>query len=138
VGIEEINNLPPVSGIYFAISEENILYVGKSACIQRRWLTHHRTKQLKSYKNVRVAWFECITTNEDELTELENLCIEHFKPSLNREDIPQEFSNGQTTMKVWKQTQEKVKLIAALAKVTMFEALDMLANETLEELQNKQ
>lgn len=42
-----------------------------------------------------------------------------------------------TSLKVWKQTQEKIKLIAALSKKTMFQVLDEMADEQLAQLQRK-
>ena len=43
-----------------------------------------------------------------------------------------------TSLKVWKQTQEKIKLIAAIERKTMFVALDEMADEKLKQLQGKE
>jgi len=40
-----------------------------------------------------------------------------------------------TSLKVWKRTQEAIKLIAALERKTMFEVLDEMAKEKLKQLQ---
>lgn len=42
-----------------------------------------------------------------------------------------------TSLKVWKQTQEKIKLIAAIERKTMFEVLDEIADEKLEQLRKE-
>lgn len=42
-----------------------------------------------------------------------------------------------TSLKVWKQTQEKIKIIAALSKKTMFQVLDEMTDEKLAQLQGK-
>jgi hypothetical protein len=43
-----------------------------------------------------------------------------------------------TSLKAWKQTQEKIKLIAALSKKSMLQILDEMATEKLKQLQRKQ
>jgi hypothetical protein len=84
VSFDERDELPEVSGIYFAISQaKTILYIGKASSIRKRWTSHHRFEELKPYKEVRIAWFTYITQDDEQLTELEKDCICHFKPSLN-------------------------------------------------------
>jgi hypothetical protein len=92
VPIDKRSGLPETSGIYFALSEaEDILYIGKATSIRRRWEMHHRTKQLKTYGSVRIAWFDYASASDDELTAIEKACIEYFEPFLNQTAIPDMF-----------------------------------------------
>lgn len=84
VPVEGRENLPEVSGIYFAISQTGeILYIGKASCIRRRWEAHHRFEEIRPYKNARIAWFTYLAQTDEELATLEKECILHFMPVLN-------------------------------------------------------
>lgn len=43
----------------------------------------------------------------------------------------------QTTIRIWKETRRKLRLLAALLDVSMVEALDELLTEKLAEIQSK-
>jgi len=89
--LERKGELPDMSGIYFAIVDSEILYIGKSTDLQQRWQAHHRLKQLKSYGNVILAWCLLADLEEYDLDQLEAACIEYFKPLLNGMAMPPEF-----------------------------------------------
>ena len=73
--------LPELSAVYFCIdSSGNVLYIGKSKNLNRRWLWHHRRTQLKDIDGVCLAWME---TPSELLLEVESALITWFKPSLN-------------------------------------------------------
>jgi len=58
--------------------------------------------------------------------------------SIERSDIILHMDNKKiTSLKVWKQTQEKIKLIAAIERKTMFEVLDKMADERLKQLEKE-
>lgn len=138
VTLGQRDQLPSVSGIYFAILDAEILYIGRSINIQQRWRWegHHRANQLQSLGNVIIAWFPFTCLDEKELGELEEECIEHFKPTLNGIKIPDEFEDY-ITMRVWKQTRKKLRLISALTEESIVETLDRLASEELQRIEAK-
>ncbi|MEH2177212.1 GIY-YIG nuclease family protein [Nostoc sp.] len=50
--LEKKADLPDCPTIYFAISgSEEILYIGRTADLARRWISHHRFKQLIARKS---------------------------------------------------------------------------------------
>lgn len=82
VDFEDRNQLPEVSGIYFAIdSNDNIQYIGRSININQRWKSHHRTQQLSSFNGVRIAYLEVSDTSL--LDDIEQALINYFDPYLN-------------------------------------------------------
>lgn len=109
VPIEELNNLPETSGIYFVLAEGQVLYIGQSTGIRQRWQAHHKTQELGSYSQVRIAWLEA---EYGELTEIEKAYIEQFKPSLNFMSVPR------------KRTQKTIYLPPALAKRLNFASVE--------------
>lgn len=68
--------------IYIAFSAEgNVLYVGRSNDIRKRWQSHTRLKHLKQIQDVRIAWLE--VSDAYLLRILETALIEYFKPEFN-------------------------------------------------------
>jgi DNA-binding XRE family transcriptional regulator len=68
--------------IYMALSAEGeILYVGRSNDIRKRWKSHDRFKHLKQIQGVRIAWIE--VSDPYLLRTLETALIEYFKPEFN-------------------------------------------------------
>lgn len=80
--LTERSRLPSCAAIYFALSNEEIFYIGRTTNLRQRWTVHHLLKQLLSKKLVRVAWLECSDTNL--LPEIEAALIDYFKPLLNK------------------------------------------------------
>lgn len=117
VEIEKIENLPKVEGVYFAIAEEKILYIGKSVNLHQRWQTHHRTVQIESYDGARIAWLSLEDSKEQNLDRLELECIWHFRPILNETVMPNEFATdranrGTTSIHIPAQMKGELKSLA--------------------------
>lgn len=76
-------NLPlRCQGIYIALSAKGeVLYVGRSKDIQKRWRSHSRFKHLKQIQGSRLAWLE--VSDPYLLRILEPALIEYFKPEFN-------------------------------------------------------
>lgn len=89
VSILNLDSLPNLGGVYFAISAPaEILYIGKAIDIYQRWRSHHRFDDINVYSNVKIAYLPCIVSSEDDLSEIETACIMHFRPQLNKTIIP--------------------------------------------------
>lgn len=76
--------LPHIRAVYFVISNDEVVYIGKAACLVTRWKAHHRLSQLGMLEDVRIAWLACQEMMNDELLQAEQTCILYFKPRLNR------------------------------------------------------
>jgi hypothetical protein len=70
--------LPAIPGIYFCVSEEEIVYIGSSNNINKRWKAHHKTIELCDFPNVKIY---CFLT--DEYINLEKELINFWNPILN-------------------------------------------------------
>jgi len=73
--IKNKKSLPQLSGIYFVINRKNeLLYIGKTENLKKRFSNHHRIEQFKDHK---VFLF---TTKE---LELESMFLDSLEPELN-------------------------------------------------------
>lgn len=68
-----------MSGIYFLIARNKIIYIGKSTFLERRIARHSSVK----YTQVRVI--EC---QADKLMEYERRLIQYFRPKYNKQHNP--------------------------------------------------
>jgi len=88
VELDNLNQLPDCSAIYFAIDSQNrILYIGQAVNLLTRCKNNHRIYQLQEINQdypVRIAWQVC---NNEELNEIELYLIKHFQPLLNRTQV---------------------------------------------------
>jgi len=75
--------LPNCPAVYFVLNSNNaILYIGQTISLVRRWMAHHRTKELVAVGSTRIAWLEVSDTAL--LKGIEQACIAHFDPMLNQ------------------------------------------------------
>lgn len=80
--LESRHSLPDKSALYFVFDEDDeLLYIGKTVSLVKRWQGHHRFAQLEQLGNVRIAWMECDALLMDSS---ERTFITHFKPLLNQ------------------------------------------------------
>lgn len=84
--LKKRSKLPHISGIYFVIDAPGtIQYIGRSADLKYRWLSHHRYLELKAMKGIRVAWMEI--NDSRLLPEIELILIRYFCPPLNNRGL---------------------------------------------------
>jgi predicted GIY-YIG superfamily endonuclease len=80
------DNLPNCAAIYFVSdSKGQILYIGRTVNLVKRWKDHHRFKQLKRFNRkdpISISWMGCIN-DKNTLLYLENELIKLYKPPLN-------------------------------------------------------
>lgn len=90
VPIERRGELPDCPGIYFALFQGQILYIGMaSKSIRRRWIGHHRKSDLSGLNGVHLAY--AATAPNTELRVLESELISIYCPPLNNAPI---YSRG--------------------------------------------
>lgn len=76
--------LPNISGIYFIVYKDRVLYVGKAKSLARRWTgRHHRLEEFKGYE-VEIRW---LAWPESELVEGERTAIALLSPPLNQNQL---------------------------------------------------
>lgn len=74
----KIRQIRSKCGIYFLIKNNEIVYVGKSVCIEAR-VAAHRSKGEKAFDNV--IYFEC---PEEEVDQIEKILIGKLQPKYNK------------------------------------------------------
>ena len=75
--------LPAVSGVYLVLnSDSQVLYVGQSGNLQKRWKKHHLKKQLLEMGGIRLAWIELPDVSS--LDEKEFSLIQRLAPPFNQ------------------------------------------------------
>lgn len=95
---------PACPAIYFAILDDKILYIGRTKCLAKRWIGHHREAELQKMGEVRIAWVQ--VSDVRLLPAIEKAFIRFFKPTLNHQLVkvrkkvgkrgnPQNFKNPQ-------------------------------------------
>lgn len=76
--------LPPVCGIYFVVTGEQVVYVGLSNNIKNRWANHHILQRCTSLQEqgtkLSIVWFEA---EECLLEEVEWQIVSRLRPTLN-------------------------------------------------------
>jgi len=86
VYLADKDSLPTCAAIYFVSdSKGQILYIGRTVNLFKRWREHHRFKQLKRFNwkdCVSISWLTC-SNNLSILSSLENEFIQRYKPPLN-------------------------------------------------------
>ena len=80
--VEIVGDAIPIAeqcGIYFLIRKGQVVYVGRSVCVQMRLAQHIREKKFDAY-----AWVPCLSVDAEEL---ERRYIRSLKPRLNKDQI---------------------------------------------------
>lgn len=83
VQLKERVLLPDISGVYFVYSVD-ILYIGKTHNLRKRWISHHRTQQLEALGDVTISY---LAVPRILLSYIEDVSIEYFRPLLNNTEI---------------------------------------------------
>jgi len=118
VSFDARDTLPPVSGVYLALSAANeVLYVGATTNLRQRWKQHHRVARLQSLACVRIAWYPCEGLI---IASMECALIQHFQPPLNtpwhpvpprppkRDISATSFFLSHETKRLWRSLAEKL------------------------------
>lgn len=83
--LEWRKGFPKCLCIYFVIANKKVIYIGRTANLQKRWYNHHRQAELESIGGVKIAWMQ--VNKRTPLPEIEKELIQYFKPSLNSQLI---------------------------------------------------
>lgn len=80
--IQKKAHLPTVSGIYFVLEEETVLYIGIATNLRERWVQHHRYEELVNKHPTAKIYFQQL--EEKSLKDKEAAMINVFKPIYNK------------------------------------------------------
>lgn len=80
VALEDIDSLPAVPGVYFALKDGEVLYVGQSEEMRSRWGQHHKRRELEKIGDVRVSF---LLSDGRPLLEQEAEWIDILDPVMN-------------------------------------------------------
>jgi len=128
----KLKNLPKSSGIYWVFSMyDELLYIGSSKNINRRWKNHHILKGLQEqYKGFHIC---CDLIDEDKIHQEEKELIKKHNPRLNWhcEGFEKDFGKG-TVIKIPDELVELVDKIQIQAcnkgyRITKTEAMRIIA-----------
>ena len=86
VALCDRKSLPAASGIYFAIANGKVQYIGRSQNINSRWNAHHRQTQVEPMSNPNIAYL--LVSDSGLLHEIESALIRWLKPPLNTAHRP--------------------------------------------------
>lgn len=76
---------PDIPVVYFALLNDEILYIGKAKNLIQRWRQHHRQAELEVFSEVKIAWIEF--SDPGLLRVVEKALIQYFKPKFNQQLI---------------------------------------------------
>lgn len=81
--------LPEIPGVYIAFAEHaDILYVGMSMNLRKRWQSHHRTSNLITHPGTRIYYVRLDAKyTPRQIRRLEAYCIKRFVPRYNNAPI---------------------------------------------------
>lgn len=86
VEMDNRDNLPEESGIYFVRDKESLYYIGMTKNLQERWYNHHRQDDFDKINNLKIAYLKGIP--QYYLNSFETTLIEYFEPQLNIKNNP--------------------------------------------------
>lgn len=77
----DLNKLPPIASVYFVTNSHRVLYIGRSANLNKRWKKHHQFNRSLEWGADKISWLE--VSDPSLLPETEYAMIKYFKPVLN-------------------------------------------------------
>lgn len=77
--------LPNCPAIYFVLTGDCVVYIGRTVNLKNRWASHRVMSSVQKEDNARLAWLEC--SDVSLLPEVETALLNHFQPSLNVRNI---------------------------------------------------
>lgn len=81
----ERSQLPNCPAIYFVLTGDCVVYIGRTVNLKNRWTSHRVMSFVQKQDNARLAWLEC--NDASLLPEIETALLNHFQPSLNVRNI---------------------------------------------------
>lgn len=88
----DYKEFPKIQAVYFVHFDKELVYIGKSINLRRRWSAHDLRYSAEHTGEIRVSWLDCTGFQPRELSDFEASCITYFKPLLNGHAMPEQFT----------------------------------------------
>lgn len=114
VALESRCDLPMCQGVYFAVAHDGtVLYIGKAINIRKRWMGHHRKADIERWGDVSIFWLQ-FDGSAELLHEIEQACVKHFDPLLNKPFLGKPKREG-ATKRTYMLSDELINRLTAIA-----------------------
>jgi hypothetical protein len=96
IPLGSVKDLPSVAGVYWVLAGESVLYVGQSANLRQRWVSHHRMIDMRRLEADRIRW---LLVSAESLVDAERRVIDELQPVLNgrKRSVSPPISGSTTT-----------------------------------------
>lgn len=74
------DNLPEIPGVYFVFTRTNLLYIGQTSNLFRRFHTHSHSKEFEKLGAELITW---LNIKPEDLKRIEGIFIYKLEPDLN-------------------------------------------------------
>jgi GIY-YIG catalytic domain len=131
------SQLPNLPAIYFVITDEQVIYIGRTSNLRQRWVDHHLLKQKALGEIlVKVAWLSCSDINL--LPSIELALIEYFQPCLNRCGLGRRENPdySRVTGLVNRELAKRLRVYVAESESTISEVVEKALKKYLDEVQD--
>jgi len=123
VTIENKNQLPYKSGIYFVFEDNEILYVGKSINLHERWQSHQHYNRFKKTDKIGFVLTDNLLIEKDFIRKYQPKFNKLFYDNQNRVSI---------SLKLEADVLFKFKLICMFKRITMQEYLESCIDKLID------
>lgn len=76
------SDLPEIRACYFVLQNEEVLYIGRTINLRKRWIGHHLLRNYTLPSSIKIAWLAAKPNWS--LEKMEKDLIIAFKPKINR------------------------------------------------------
>jgi excinuclease UvrABC nuclease subunit len=123
LAIEQVAKLPDSPCVYFALnSRGEVLYIGQSIRLVKRWAGHHRRHQFSKMGDIKIAYLILPNASSQELKAIESTFIKAFEPRLNGIRFP----NGELKVAINEDLKRRFKAACATQDITMSDVVSAL------------
>ena len=86
VKLEDRAQLPEIRACYFVLHGDQVLYIGRTKDLKKRWVSHHILRNYKLPDSIKIAWYEAQPNWS--LEKMERSLIKDYKPTINVQSKP--------------------------------------------------
>lgn len=120
-------NCPAFKQGYFILHDDQILYVGRTKNLKKKWVSHHILQNYKIPISAKIAWYEAKPNWS--LEKMERSLIEYYKPKIN---VPcKNQDTVRLTINVPKPAHRAFKQVCAGEGITMADKMNSFIEDWL-------
>ncbi|MGL4620526.1 MAG: GIY-YIG nuclease family protein [Chroococcidiopsis sp.] len=133
VNLDELGMLPSIRACYFVLHDDQILYIGRTQNLKKRWVSHHILRNYDLPKSIKIAWYEAEANWS--LEKMERSLIEDYKPKINVPCKPEDTKRF--TIDVPEPAHRAFKQICAGEGITMAEKINLYISDCISRNQSQ-